>query len=64
VNLAARLCERAQADQILVDSKVHAAIEATLTTESLGDFTPKGFSRHLAVFNITAGQITAAASSR
>jgi class 3 adenylate cyclase len=63
VNLAARLCERAQSDQILVDSKVHAAIEGVLKTEALGEFTPKGFSRHLAVFNITIADPIAAAAS-
>ena len=54
VNLAARLCERAKANEILVDSKVHAAIEATMQTEPLGDFIPKGFSRPVKMFNITA----------
>jgi class 3 adenylate cyclase len=54
VNLAARLCERAQANEILVDSKVHAAIEGYLEAEALGEFLPKGFSRPVEVFNITA----------
>jgi len=54
VNLASRLCERAQADQILVDSKVHAAIEGHMETEALGEFLPKGFSRSVDVFDITA----------
>lgn len=45
VNLAARLCERALADQILVDSKVHAAIEGYMEAEALGEFLPKGFSK-------------------
>ncbi len=54
VNLAARLCERARADEILVDSKVHAAIDAHMKTEALGHFTPKGFSQSVAVFNISA----------
>lgn len=54
VNLAARLCERADANQILVDSKVHAAIEGCMETEALGEFLPKGFSRAVEMFNITA----------
>ena len=54
VNLAARLCERAQANQILVDSKVHAAVEGHMETETLGEFLPKGFSKPVEVFNITA----------
>jgi len=56
VNLAARLCERAKADEILVDSKVRAAIESVMQTEALGDFVSKGFSRPVQVFNIAASQ--------
>jgi class 3 adenylate cyclase len=58
VNLAARLCERAQANQILVDSNVHAAVEGRLETETLGEFQPKGFSKPVVVFNIVAQQIS------
>jgi class 3 adenylate cyclase len=54
VNLAARLCERAQYSQILVDSKVHAAIEGHMEAEALGEFLPKGFSRPVQAFNIPA----------
>jgi class 3 adenylate cyclase len=54
VNLAARLCERAHGNQILVDSKVHATIENLMQTEPLGEYMPKGFSRPVNVFNITA----------
>jgi class 3 adenylate cyclase len=54
VNLAARLCERAQANEILVDSKVHAEIAGHIQAEALGQFLPKGFSRAVEVFNITA----------
>jgi class 3 adenylate cyclase len=56
VNLAARLCERAQANEILVDSKVHAEIKGHLDTETLGEFLPKGFSRAVEVFNIPEGR--------
>jgi class 3 adenylate cyclase len=52
VNLAARLCERAQADEILIDGKAHAEIKGAIITEALGDFHPKGFSRPVQVFNI------------
>jgi class 3 adenylate cyclase len=38
VNLAARLCERAQTNEILVDGKVHAEIEIHVETEALGQF--------------------------
>jgi adenylate cyclase len=54
VNLAARLCERAQANEILVDSEVLAQIEGHMETEALGQFVPKGFSRPVELFNITA----------
>lgn len=56
VNLAARLCERARADEILVDNKVHAAIEGFMEATPLGNFTPKGFSRPIGVFNIAVPQ--------
>jgi adenylate cyclase len=52
VNLAARLCEQARADEILIDSKVHAAIEPLIETEGRGEFLPKGFSRPVAIFNV------------
>ena len=52
VNLAARLCERANGGEILVDSKVHAAIGGRMKAQSLGEFTPKGFSRPIEVFNL------------
>ena len=52
VNLAARLCERAKANEILVDGKVYTAIGDQMETEPLGEFTPKGFSRPIDVFNI------------
>jgi adenylate cyclase len=58
VNLAARMCERAQPNQILVDSKVYAAVEGHLEAETLGEFLPKGFSKPVEVFNIIAQQIS------
>jgi adenylate cyclase len=39
VNLAARLCSQATAGQILVDPKVHAAIETLTETEPAGELT-------------------------
>jgi adenylate cyclase len=52
VNLAARLCSQAQAGQILVDPKVHAAIEILTDTEPAGELTLKGLSRAIKAFNI------------
>ncbi|MBL8895668.1 MAG: HAMP domain-containing protein [Rhizobiales bacterium] len=54
VNLAARLCERASNNQILVDGAVKGAIEGHLPTEDLGEFTPRGLSRPVRVYNILA----------
>jgi adenylate cyclase len=42
VNLAARLCSQATAGQILVDPKVHAAIETLTETEPAGELTLQG----------------------
>jgi adenylate cyclase len=52
VNLAARLCSQAQAGQILVDPKVHAALETLTEIEPAGELTLKGLSRAIKVFNI------------
>jgi len=52
VNLASRLCERAQSNEILVERNVQAEIEGRIKTESLGEFRPKGFSRPIDLFNI------------
>jgi class 3 adenylate cyclase len=56
VNLAARLCERANAGEILLDSKVYAAIGGRMKAQSLGEFMPKGFSRPIEVFNLVHQQ--------
>ena len=45
VNLAARLCAEAKDGQILIDSKVQAAIETSAGTEPAGELTLKGFHR-------------------
>jgi class 3 adenylate cyclase len=52
VNLAARLCENAQTNQILVDSKVQAEIKGRIPTEALVEFQLKGFSKPVRAFNI------------
>ncbi len=54
VNLAARLCADAKDGQILVDSKVQAAIENAASTEPAGELTLKGFHRPVRAFNICA----------
>jgi adenylate cyclase len=54
VNLAARLCNEARSGQILVDGKVHTAVETLTDTEPLGEVALKGMQRPVAVFNILA----------
>jgi adenylate cyclase len=52
VNLAARLCAEARAGQILVDPKVHAAIEPHTELEPAGELTLKGIHRPVSTFNV------------
>ena len=52
VNLAARLCAEAASGQILVDSKVQAAIEEIAETEPAGEFALKGLHRPIRAFNV------------
>ena len=54
VNLAARLCNEARSGQILVDGKVHMAVEALTNSEPLGELALKGMQRPVSVFNILA----------
>lgn len=51
-NLAARLCGEAMTGQILIDGKVHIAIEAHVETETLGELPLKGFHRAVRAFNV------------
>jgi adenylate cyclase len=52
VNLAARLCARATDNQILIDRKVLAAVDAIFVTEPAGEFMLKGLHRPTAAFNV------------
>lgn len=54
VNLAARLCGEAKSGQILIDGKVHAAVETLIEHEPAGDLTLKGFSRPVTAFDVRA----------
>jgi class 3 adenylate cyclase len=54
VNLAARLCSDAKDGQILIDGKVHSAIEASVNTEFAGELALKGIHRPVRVFNVCA----------
>ena len=52
VNLAARLCAEAKNGQILIDSKVFAAIEGLAEIEPVGGLVLKGFHRPIQAFNV------------
>jgi class 3 adenylate cyclase len=54
VNLAARLCGEAKDGQILIDGKVHAAVENMIDKEDVGELPLKGFSRPVAAFHVRA----------
>lgn len=54
VNLAARLCGEAKSGQILVDGKVHTAVETLTDFDSVGELELKGFTRPVAAFDIKA----------
>jgi adenylate cyclase len=54
VNLAARLCSDAKDGQILIEGKVHSAIESSTSTEPAGELTLKGIHRPVRVFNVCA----------
>jgi len=53
-NLAARLCAEAKDGQILIDGKVHAAVEAIAELEPLEALTLKGFHRQVNASNVRA----------
>jgi len=52
VNLAARLCSDAKDGQILIEGKVHSAVESSVSTEFAGELTLKGIHRPVRVFNV------------
>ncbi|UVO27512.1 adenylate/guanylate cyclase domain-containing protein [Bradyrhizobium arachidis] len=52
VNLAARLCAEARDGQILIDSKVRAALDSRATAEPVGELTLKGLHRPIAAYNV------------
>jgi class 3 adenylate cyclase len=52
VNLAARLCGEAKSGQILIDGRVHTAVETMIEMEPAGDLTLKGFQRPIAAFDV------------
>jgi adenylate cyclase len=51
-NLAARLCDEADGEQILVSQRVYSVVEALVEAETVGELSLKGFSRPIPVYNI------------
>lgn len=51
-NLAARLCEAASGGQILVNQRVHAAVEALVEATCLGELTLPGLVKPVLAFNV------------
>ncbi len=59
-NLAARLADEATADQILIEQRLYAEVEADVEVEAVGPFTLKGFKRPVAAFDVVAVRGSAA----
>jgi len=53
VNLASRLCDHALHGQILVDVRVHTAVQSLAETEPAGELSLKGLHRPVKAFNVT-----------
>jgi adenylate cyclase len=51
-NLASRLCDEADGEQILVSQRVYSAVEVLVEAEIVGELSLKGFSRPILVHNI------------
>ncbi len=51
-NLASRLCDEAEAGQILVSQRVYAAVEDLIEVEPVGDLRLKGFAKPISAYNI------------
>ena len=51
-NLAARLCDKAQAGQILISQRVYAELEGMVEVEPVGELTLKGFQKPVPAHNV------------
>ena len=56
INLAKRLCDAAANGQIVISSRVHAAVEQLTEVEPLGELRLKGFQKPVAAANVVALQ--------
>lgn len=52
LNLAARLCDKAESGQILMTRRVYAEVEDLVEAEPLGSYELKGFHRPVPAFNV------------
>jgi class 3 adenylate cyclase/CheY-like chemotaxis protein len=61
-NLASRLCDEAQAAQILISQRVYAGVEELVDVEPLGELALKGLNRPVTAYNVLSlkGESTAA----
>jgi len=55
-NLAARRCDEAKGNQILVSQRVYSAAEPIVEAEMVGELSLKGFSRPIATYNVVGLQ--------
>ncbi len=58
INLASRLCEDAQADQVLVTQRTLSEVEGSFDSESLGTREFKGIMRPQKVFDIKSASVS------
>ena len=56
VNLAARICDKAKAGEVLLDQATHAATHDTVPSTFVGSFDLKGFPAETKVFGLDAGE--------
>ena len=53
-NLASRLCDKAQAGQILISQRVYSEVEGRVQAEAVGEIALKGFLKPVPIFNVLA----------
>jgi class 3 adenylate cyclase len=51
-NLASRLCDEADGEQILASQRVYSTVEGLVEATTVGELSLKGFSRPILVYNI------------
>jgi class 3 adenylate cyclase len=51
-NLASRLCDKAQAGQVLITQRVYSAVEELVDVEPMGDLALKGLQRSVTAYNV------------